>query len=103
MSETLLKDSSRSLCDLGSQTFPLYQLERTRTGWGSGCGRNVIYSFPGGSVVKNVPAMLETWVQSLGWEDPLEKEMATQSSIIAWEIPWTEGPDGLQSMGLQKY
>ena len=54
-------------------------------------------------MVKNMPAMLETWVQSLGWEDPLEKEMATQSSIIAWEIPWTEGPDGLQSMGLQKY
>ena len=54
-------------------------------------------------MVKNMPAMLETWVQYLGWEDPLEKEMATQSSIIAWEIPWTEGPDGLQSMGLQKY
>ena len=42
------------------------------------------------------------WVQSLGQEDPLEKEMATHSSILAWEIPWTEEPDGLQSMGLQK-
>ena len=42
------------------------------------------------------------WVQSLGQEDPLEKEMATHSSILAWEIPWTEEPDGLQSMGFQK-
>ena len=45
--------------------------------------------------VKNLPAMQETWVQSLGWEDPLEKEMATHSSILAWEIPWTEELDGL--------
>ena len=58
--------------------------------------------FPGGSVVKNLPAVQETWVQSLGWEDPLEKEMATHSSILAWEIPWTEEPGGLQSMGSQK-
>ena len=46
--------------------------------------------------VKNMPAMQETWVQSLGWEDPLEREMATHSSILAWEIPWTEEPGGLQ-------
>ena len=46
-------------------------------------------------LVKHLPAMQETWVQSLGWEDPLEKEMATHSSILAWRIPWTEGPDGL--------
>ena len=46
--------------------------------------------------------MQETWVRSLGWEDPVEKEMATHSSILAWEIPWTEEPDGLQSMGLQE-
>ena len=46
--------------------------------------------------------MQETWVQSLGQEDPLEKEMTTYSSILAWEIPWTEEPGGLQSMGLQK-
>ena len=46
-------------------------------------------------VVKNLPAMQETWVQSLGWEDSLKKEMATHSSILAWEIPWTEEPDGL--------
>ena len=44
----------------------------------------------------------ETWVQSLGQEDPLEEEMATQSSILAWRIPWTEEPGGLQSMGLQR-
>ena len=42
------------------------------------------------------------WVQSLGWEDPLEKELATHSSILAWKIPWTEEPGGLQSMGLQE-
>ena len=50
-------------------------------------------------MVKNLPGMRETWVQSLGWEDPLEKEMATHSSILAWRIPWTEEPGGLQSMG----
>ena len=49
--------------------------------------------------VKNPPAMRETWVQSLGWEDPLKKGKATHSSVLAWRIPWTEGPDGLQSMG----
>ena len=53
-------------------------------------------------MVKNLPAMQETWVQSLVWEDPLEKEMATESSILAWEILWTEEPRGLQSMGPQK-
>ena len=51
--------------------------------------------------VKNLPAMQETQVQFLGWEDSLEKEMATHSSILAWEIPWTEEPGRLQSMGLQ--
>ena len=50
-------------------------------------------------MVKNLPAMLETRVQSLGQEDPLEKRMATHSSILAWRIPWTEDPGGLQSMG----
>ena len=52
-------------------------------------------------IVKNLLSMWETWVQSLGWEDPLEKEMTTHSSILAWEIPWTEEPGGLQSTGLQ--
>ena len=48
-------------------------------------------------MVKNFPAMQETQVQSLGWEDPLEKEMATCSSVLAWRIPWTEEPCGLQA------
>ena len=52
--------------------------------------------------LKRLPAMQETWVQSLGREDPLEKEMATHSSILAWRIPWTEEPGGLQSMGSQR-
>ena len=52
--------------------------------------------------VKRLPAMQETWVQSLGWEDLLEKAMATHSSILAWKIPWTEEPDRLQSMGSQR-
>ena len=52
-------------------------------------------------MVKNLPEMQETWVQSLGQEDPLEKGMATHSSILAWRIPWTEEPGGLQSMGSQ--
>ena len=56
--------------------------------------------FPGGSVVKN-PAMQEKWVQALGQEDLLEKEMATHSSILAWKISWTQQPGGLQSMGSQ--
>ena len=56
-------------------------------------------------MVKNLPAMQEvqeTWVQSLGWEDPLEEDMATHSSILAWRIPWREKPSGLQSMGSQR-
>ena len=52
--------------------------------------------------VKNLPAVQETQVQSLGWEDPLEKGIAAHSSILAWKIPWTEEPDGLQSMGSQE-
>ena len=58
--------------------------------------------FPGGSVVKNLSAKQEVWVQPLGWEDHLEKEMATHSSILAWEIPWTDEPGGPQSMGVPK-
>ena len=52
--------------------------------------------------VKNLPTMRETWIRSLGWEDSLEKGKATYSSILAWRIPWTEEPGGLQSMGLQR-
>ena len=53
-------------------------------------------------IVKNLPAMQETWFQSLGWEDPLEKGMVTHSSILAWRVPWTEESGGPQSMGWQR-
>ena len=53
-------------------------------------------------LVKNSPAMWETWVRSLGWEDPLEKGKATHSSILAWKISWAEEPGGLHSMGSQR-
>ena len=52
--------------------------------------------------VKNLPAMQETWVQSLDWEDPLEKGIASHSSVLAWRIPWTEEPGGLQSTGSKR-
>ena len=58
--------------------------------------------FPAGSAVKTPPAMQEVWVQSLGQEDPLEKEMASHSGILAWEIPWPKESGGLWSMGLQE-
>ena len=76
------------------------QRERRREG-----RREHVYS-PFRSLVaqmgKNLPAVQETRVQSLGWEDPLEKGMATHSSIFAWEIPWTEEPGGLQYMGSRR-
>ena len=53
-------------------------------------------------MVKSLPAVWETRFQSLGWEDPVEKEVATRSSILAWKIPWTKEPGRLQSMGLQR-
>ena len=53
-------------------------------------------------LVKNLPTMQETWVRFLGWENPLEKEMATHSNILAWRIPWTEEPDRLQSTDLEE-
>ena len=62
------------------------------------------WGFPGGSAVKNPPAMQElqeTWVQSLGWEDPLEEGLATHYSTCTWKIPWTEEPGRLQSVGSQ--
>ena len=61
-----------------------------------------MWGFPDGSVVKNLPAKQETRVGSLGQEDSLKKEMTAHSSILAWEILWTEEPGGLQSMGSQK-
>ena len=53
-------------------------------------------------MIKNLPEMQETWVQSLGWEEPVEKEMATHPSILAWRVPWTEEPGRLPSVGSQK-
>ena len=61
----------------------------------------LLLAFPVAQLVRNLPAMQQTWVRFLSWEDPLEKEMATHSSILAWKIPWTEEPCRLQSMGLQ--
>ena len=61
----------------------------------------VVLTSPVTQTIKPLPTMRETWVQSLGWEDLLEKEMATHSSILAWKIPWTEEPGRLQSMGSQ--
>ena len=66
------------------------------------CSESHYESFSSGSVLNNLPLMQETWVQSLGQEDPLGKEMATHSSILAWRIPWTEKPGSLQSIGLQR-
>ena len=62
----------------------------------------VLGTSPGGSAVKNPFAMQEMWVQSLGQKEPLEEGMATHSSILAWEIPWTEAPDRQQFMGSQE-
>ena len=62
--------------------------------------KKILKSFSGGSDDKNLPAMQETWVRSLGQQDPLEKGMAIYSRILAWRIPWTKEPGGLQSMGL---
>ena len=66
------------------------------------CVLELLRTSPVAQLVKNLPAVQETWVQSLGWEGPLEKEMATHSSILAWRIPWTEEPGGLQSTGSQR-
>ena len=71
---------------------------------GEGIGYPLQYSWASlvAQLVKNPPAMWETWVLSLGWKDPLEKGSPTQASILAWRIPWTEEPGGLQSMGSQR-
>ena len=60
--------------------------------------RNSLYP----QMVKNSPTVWETWIQSLGWEDPLEEDMATHSTMLAWRIPWTEEPDRLLSVGSQR-
>ena len=64
---------------------------------------NRFRGFTGGSLMKNLPAMQEMWVQSLGQNDPLEEEMATHLSILAWKISWTGEPGGLQSLGSQRF
>ena len=71
---------------------------------GEGMGFPLQYSWTSlvAQMVKNPPAMQETWAQSLGWEDALEEDMVTHSSILAWEIPWTEESGGLQSMWFQQ-
>ena len=63
---------------------------------------SLLWGLPSGLVVKNLPAIQEMQVRSLGQEDPLEEDMATHSSILAWRIPWTEEPGGLKSMGLRR-
>ena len=68
----------------------------------SGEARRLEGASLGPQMVQSLPAVQETWVPSMGQEDPLEKEMATHSSILAWKMPWTEEPGGLQSLGLQK-
>ena len=83
----------------GGYWWVVRQVSQPDTGW-----VGLIKVFPGGSDGKksDLPAIQETWVWSLGWEDPLEKGMPIPSNILAWRIPWTEEPGGLQSMGLQR-
>ena len=66
------------------------------------CGDGSSWASLVAQTVKHLPAMQETWVRSLGWEDLLEKEMATHSSTLAWKIPWMEEPGRLQSIGSQR-
>ena len=80
-----------------SHSRPYAQLS-TRVSWSTNSGSPSLVA----QLVKNPPAMPETLVQFLGWEDPLEKGKATHSSILAWRTPWTEEPGRLQSMGLQR-
>ena len=79
-------------------------IPRSRRSAGEGRGYPLQYSWASLVVqlVKNPPAKQETWVRSLGWEDPLDKGIAIHSSILAWIIPWTEEPGGLQSLGSQR-
>ena len=94
-----------SLDDIISTLMPLPHKGKVSTKWGDGFSSIMIINIWASLVaqpVKNPPAMQEIWVWSLGWEGPLEKGMATHSSILAWRIPWTEEPGGLQFRGLQK-
>ena len=89
-----------STCDAGNPSWI------PGLGWSAGEGIGYLLQYSWASLVaqlvKNLPAMQETWVQSLGWEDPLEKGTAAHSSILAWRIPWTEEAGGLRSRGSQK-
>ena len=91
------KESTCNAADLSS-------IPRSGRSSGEGIGYPLQYSWVSlvAQLVKNLPAKQETQVQSLGQEDPLEKEMATHSSTLAWKIPWTEESGGLQSMRLQR-
>ena len=82
----------------------MQEITGSRSSPGEGVGYPLQYSWASlvAQMVKNPPTMQDTWVQSPGWEDPLEEGMATHSNILAWRIPWTEKPGGLQFMGLQK-
>ena len=90
-----------SLCDPMVYSPPDSSVRVDSIGKNTGVGVYVCISLVS-QRVKHLPAMQETWVRSLGWEDPLEKEMATHSSVLAWKIPWTEKPGGLQSVGSQR-
>ena len=91
-------DGKESACNAGDPSLVPGSGRSTREG--IGYPLQCSWAFLVAQMVKNLPAMRETWVPSQGQEEPLAKEMATHSSILAWEIPWTEEPGGLQSMGL---
>ena len=103
MTDSLTKgpEDPNGACPLAPKLLTWATLINTLTelisSWATGDGGFLV-----AQAVKYPPAMQETWVQSLGWEDPLEKEMATHSRILAWRIPWTEEPGGLQSIGSQR-
>ena len=89
----------RKLCNIKVQQPS--QGHTARKEWSHGLNLGLSDSLVA-QMVQNPPTMQETWVRSLGWEDPLEKGTATHSSILAWRIPWTEEPGRLQSMGSQR-
>ena len=93
-------DSKESACNEGALGL-IPRLGRS-PGEGKGYPRQYSWAFVVAQLVKNLPAIWETWVLSLGWEDPLEEDKATHSSILAWRIPWTEELGRLQSMGSQR-
>ena len=82
----------------------MQEISELRRSPGEGVSYSLQYSRASlvAQMVKNLPAMWETWVQSVGWQDPLKEGRATHSSILAWRTPWTKEPGGLQSMGLQR-